>query len=232
MSTPNTSPSRWEPTPRWERRYREVLDAAATVFAERGYAGASTRDIADRLGIRQASLYYYFPSKEAALAAICELGVKDLIDNLRSISAEAIPAAAKLRAAIANHLSPLRSHPEADYIRVFLRHRHELPDGPRQAIAALARTYQGLIEQLFTEGMTTGQLRADLNPQLATLALLGLCNSVIANRSLPRASSVDEIIAEYARIITRGVVPSESRKGVSRERATNRNPRARSAKQP
>ena len=37
------------------------------MFAERGYHGATTQDIADVLGIRQASLYYYFPSKEAAL---------------------------------------------------------------------------------------------------------------------------------------------------------------------
>src|SRR5438552_7340070 len=132
MSTPATS--RWEPTPRWERRYREVLDAAASVFVEKSYAGASTRDIAERLGVRQASLYYYFASKEAALAAICELGVKQFIANLQTIISEPRHATDKLRAAIANHLSPLRSQPEADYIRVFLRHRHELPDGSRQNV--------------------------------------------------------------------------------------------------
>jgi AcrR family transcriptional regulator len=109
-----------------------------------------------RLGVRQASLYYYFSSKEAALATICELGVKDFIGKLRSIIDGPMAAADKLRAAIANHLSPLRSHPEADYIRVFLRHRHELPDGSRQSIAALARTYQRLIEQLFLEALRTG----------------------------------------------------------------------------
>jgi TetR/AcrR family transcriptional regulator, cholesterol catabolism regulator len=183
-----------------------VLDAAATVFAEKGYAGAGTRDIADRLGVSQASLYYYFLSKEAALGAICELGVKDFIVNLRGTISQPIPAGEKIRAAIANHLSPLRSHPEADYIRVFLRHRHELPDGPRQAVAALARTYQRLIERLFVEGIATGQLRADLDPKLSTLALLGLCNSVIANRALPRSSTIDDIIAEYARIVIGGVV--------------------------
>src|SRR6267378_4216973 len=170
---------RWDPTPRWERRYREALGAAATAFAEKGYLGASTKDIADRLGIRQGSLYYYFPSKEAALAAICELGVKDFIGHLRGILAQPIPSAEKLRAAIANHLSPLRTHPEADYIRVFIRHRHELPVGARQTVAALARDYQSLVEQLFADGIATGQFRTGLNPQLATLALLGLCNSVI-----------------------------------------------------
>jgi AcrR family transcriptional regulator len=206
MSTPETSSSaRWEPTPRWERRYREVLDAAATVFAEKGYAGASTRDIAERLNIRQASLYYYFPSKEAALAAICELGVKDFIGHLQAILAEPLPTADKLRAAIANHLAPLRSNPEADYIRVFLRHRHELPNGLRQSVAVLARTYQGLVERLFVEGIAKHELRPELNPQLATLAFLGLCNSVIANRALPRSTSIDDIMLEYAEILNGGV---------------------------
>ncbi len=159
----------------------------------------------------QASLYYYFPSKEAALATICELGVKDFIGNLRAIIAATTPTTAKLRAAIANHLSPLRSHPEADYIRVFLRHRHELPDGLRQSVAALARVYQNLVEQLFIQGIAVGQLRSDLDPKLATLALLGLCNSVISNRALPRTSSIDDIIDEYARLVTGGVISETAR---------------------
>lgn len=208
MSTPAVLP-RWEPTPKWERRYREVLDAAATIFAEKGYAGASTRDIADRLGVRQASLYYYFQSKEAALAAICELGVKDFIGQLSAIIAQPLSASEKLRAAIANHLSPLRSHPEADYIRVFLRHRHELPDGMRQSIAALARSYQELIELLLVQGMEAGELRRNLDPKLTTLAFLGLCNSVISNRALPRSVNIDEIIDEYAGILGVGILASE-----------------------
>ena len=53
------------------RRAPEIIDAAARVFAERGYHGATTQAIADVLGIRQASLYYYFSSKEAALELVC-----------------------------------------------------------------------------------------------------------------------------------------------------------------
>jgi AcrR family transcriptional regulator len=211
MMTTESTPSRWEPTPRWERRYREVLGVAATAFAEKGYLGASIKDIADRLGVRQASLYYYFPSKEAALAAICELGVKDFIGNLRDILTRPIPAAEKIRAAVANHLMPLRTRPEADYIRVFIRHRHELPDEPRHKIAALAREYQNLIERLFAEGIASGELRSNLDPQLTTLALLGLCNSVIAAHALPHSSSIDDFIEEYARIFTTGVVSGEDR---------------------
>ena len=194
----------------------EVLDAAATVFADKGYAGASTRDIAELLGVRQASLYYYFPSKEAALAAICELGVRDLIANLQIIIRNRETSASeKLRAAIANHLSPLRSRPAADYIRVFVAHRHELPPGPRQVIAALGRTYHQLVEQLFVDGIAPGQLRSDLPPHLAALAFLGLSNSVIANRSMPRSSTIDVIIEEYARIIIGGVMTGSEKRSKS-----------------
>jgi AcrR family transcriptional regulator len=202
-------------TSKWEHRYREVLDAAAIAFAEKGYLGASTRDIAERLGIRAASLYYYLPSKEAALLAVCKLGVLDFIDNLRDIIARREPAPEKLRAAITNHLLPLRSHPAADYIRVFVLHRHELPSGPRQEVGRLARTYQGLIRQIFVDGITTGEFAADLNPELATLGLLGLCNSVIAARSLPPTSTIDDFIAEYSRIFIHGTIaePRDTKKG-------------------
>src|SRR6476646_12146444 len=152
---------------KWESRYREVLDAAAIAFAENGYLGASTREIAERLGIRAASLYYYLPSKEAALFAVCKLSVLDFIDNLREIVEGSDPAPDKLRAAIANHLLPLRSHPAADYIRVFVLHRHELPNGPRQEVGRLARTYQELIQRIFADGIAKRDFSADLNPEIA-----------------------------------------------------------------
>jgi TetR/AcrR family transcriptional regulator, cholesterol catabolism regulator len=202
---------------KWESRYREVLDAAAIAFAKKGYLGASTRDIAESLGIRAASLYYYLPSKEAALLAICKLGVLDFIDNLKGIIARPDPAPEKLRAAITNHLLPLRSHPAADYIRVFVLHRHELPDRPRQEIGRLARTYQKLMQQIFTDGIAAGEFASDLNPELATLGLLGLCNSVIAARSLPPTSTIDDFIAEYSRIFIYGAIAESTARKKGRQ---------------
>jgi TetR/AcrR family transcriptional regulator, cholesterol catabolism regulator len=64
---------------KYQRRYGEIIDAVAAVFAEKGYHGASTKDIADRLGIRQGSLYYYFASKESALEEVCQIGVEGFV---------------------------------------------------------------------------------------------------------------------------------------------------------
>ncbi len=205
-----TADARHAPTERWKNRYREVLDAAAIEFADKGYEGASTKDIADRLGVRAASLYYYLPSKEAVLAAICESGVQEFIERLRAIHARPDCAADKIRAAVANHLSPLRKRPAGDYIRVFLRHRHELPGGPRRTVARLASEYQNLILNIFVDGIASGEFRAGLHAERATLALLGLCNSVIGARALPRSSSIDDFIDDYSRILIQGVMSPDA----------------------
>jgi AcrR family transcriptional regulator len=209
-SSSSLAAARYAPTERWKNRYREVLDAAATEFADKGYSGASTKDIANRLGIRAAGLYYYLPSKEAFLAAICEDGVQEFLEHLRVIHARPVSGAEKIRLAIANHLSPLRKRPAGDYIRVFLRHRHELPRGPRHTVALLANDYQNLIECIFADGIASGEFRSDLSAPRATLGLLGLCNSVIGARALPRNSSIDDFIEEYSRLVIFGVTSPDA----------------------
>src|SRR5262249_59505481 len=67
------------------RRSDEIIDAAARVFAERGYHGTTTQAIADVLGMRQASLYYYFTSKEAALEAVCLRGTDGFVESAEAV---------------------------------------------------------------------------------------------------------------------------------------------------
>ena len=193
------------PTARWTHRYQKVLDAAATAFAEKGYSTSSIKDIADLLGVRGAALYYYLPSKEAALAAVCEAGVTTFIADLREAIQTSRTSAEKVRAAIHVQLSPLQERPYADYIRVFLRHRHELPDKERRHIVDLSRQYQKLVNQIFAGGVESGEFRSDLNVEYAAFALLGLCNSVISSHVWPRSADIAGIIDEYAAIIVGGV---------------------------
>ena len=67
-----------------------ILDAAEQLFAERGYAGATLRDVAKRVGVRPPSLYNHFASKDALYAAVLERGIGPVIDLLaRSAAAPA-----------------------------------------------------------------------------------------------------------------------------------------------
>jgi TetR/AcrR family transcriptional regulator len=58
---------------------QRVLDAAEAVFAERGFGGASTREIAARAGIAKRMLFYYFASKEAVYRAVLERVVSGMV---------------------------------------------------------------------------------------------------------------------------------------------------------
>ena len=48
-----------------ERTAERILDAAEALFAQRGYAGATLRDVAAKVGLRTPSLYNHFPNKES-----------------------------------------------------------------------------------------------------------------------------------------------------------------------
>src|SRR5262245_26134687 len=89
------------------RRAPEILEAVARIFAERGFHGATTQDIGDILGIRQASLYYYFGSKEAALEAVCMRGVEGFVEAAEKIAASPHDCSKRLMLLIDSQLSPL-----------------------------------------------------------------------------------------------------------------------------
>ncbi|MBE7161759.1 MAG: TetR/AcrR family transcriptional regulator [Williamsia herbipolensis] len=62
----------------------EILDAAGELFTEQGYAGTSTRAIAEAVGLRQASLYHHFATKEDILIALLRQTVVPTLDVARA----------------------------------------------------------------------------------------------------------------------------------------------------
>jgi AcrR family transcriptional regulator len=68
---------------RFDRRSSEILDFATEVFAEKGYEGASMRDLSRLSGISLAGLYYYFDSKEKLLYSIQKHTFSTIVDRLR-----------------------------------------------------------------------------------------------------------------------------------------------------
>jgi AcrR family transcriptional regulator len=76
----------------------QILDAAGSLFVRHGIASTSTRMIAERVGIRQASLYYHFATKEEILAELLATSVRPslhMVERIRALVPEqATPAAA------------------------------------------------------------------------------------------------------------------------------------------
>ena len=75
-----------------------ILEAAAALFATRGYAGTSTRDIAAEVGIRQPSLFHHFETKRAIIAELLELDLGPALERIRCHRATSASASARLYA--------------------------------------------------------------------------------------------------------------------------------------
>jgi len=185
------------------RRADEIVDAAASVFAERGFHGASTQAIADVLGMRQASLYYYFPSKEAALQLVCEKGVDGFLENAEAIVAADVTPIDKLTRLIASHLAP--NEVKRDYVKVFINERRYLPQSARRRIGRSSRRIESCFADVIRTGIEDGSMRGDTDVRLTVLAILGMCNSVINWPAADQAVDVRQTAAEFARMVVHGL---------------------------
>ena len=184
------------------RRAPQIIDAAARVFAERGFHGATTQDIANVLGIRQASLYYYFSSKEAALELVCLKGVEGFFEAAKAIAAGGGTARKRLSFLIKSHLSPLLDR--GDFVKVFLNERQHLPAESRRRIGRWSRGLERIFEEVIKEGIAKGEFRTDLDARMATLAILGMCNAASSWYRKENAP-VARIDAEFTRLVIDGV---------------------------
>ena len=156
-------------------RREDIITAAVAVYAEAGYHGSSLREVARRVGITHAGLLYYFPTKEALLAAVLErrdaedverehLTVPPGLEALRHLIALAVHnvhhrSIVDLYARLAAEaVAP--DHPAHDYFEQHYR---------------MARRYA---VESFKVLAANGELRTGVDPELAGLNLVALMDGL------------------------------------------------------
>ena len=156
---------------------RMVLDHAARLFRQQGYAAVSMRDIAAACGIKAGSLYYHFPSKEQIVTEVLDTGVDTVSTQVRQAVA-ALPEQAefadRLRAAVGAHLHALLELD--DYTGANIRIFGHVPERVRAAVLAARRAYDQWWRDLLDAGEAAGAFAADANLRLVRLFLLGAMN--------------------------------------------------------
>jgi TetR/AcrR family transcriptional regulator len=100
-------------------RKDEILDVATRLFAERGYEGASMNDVAEHVGMRKASLFYHFATKDALYEAVVDRLIASLQEPLEAIYASSGPFPDRLDALTRMLVDTLGSRPYA--ARLLLR---------------------------------------------------------------------------------------------------------------
>jgi len=163
-------PLRSPRAPRADNRLPALLDAAARLFAERGYAATSMRDIAQAASMLPGSLYYHFAAKEDLLAAVYEAGVHEIVAAVRAAIARETDPWARLEAACVAHLESVlkRAHTAQLLIRVLPEH---VP-----AAAARLKRLRAEYETVFRELVDALPLAPDSDRRTLRLMLLGALN--------------------------------------------------------
>ena len=190
-----------------EERWAELIEVATQVFYEKGYDGASLQDIADRLGMLKGSLYYYIQSKEDLLFDVISSVHKDGLAVIRSRSEADGPPLRRLRGVIVGHVEHTCRNlvPTA----VFLHELSALPEPRRREVLGSEHAYQGVFRELIEAGQRAGDVRADLDPRLATLSVLGSTNWVYRWFRPGGEFSPEQIGAELAELTIRGIATDQ-----------------------
>ena len=160
---------------KYTRQRQAAIRAAAAVFAEKGFHGACTKDIAERMGIKQGSLYYYFSSKEEALGEVCLFGIQDYVEHMDDIASGEQSFEAKLTATVTSHLSSYRERNEA--LKVYNDERLYLPEERRTGLKELGSRYRQQLEDIFEDAKTNGDVRKSIDSHFAAQAVIGMCNA-------------------------------------------------------
>lgn len=185
------------------KRKEEVVATAAQVFKTKGYYSASLQDLADELGLLKGSLYYYIDSKEDLLLEIISGPMSVIQAKLRNLISSPMSSREKLLQAMRDHMELYETH--FYEVCVFFDIISHPPDGIRDSLRAMMREQQALWERIVVEGIETGQFRKDLDPKMATFAILGMCTWAYQWIRTDGRLSMREIAAIFGDMVLEGI---------------------------
>jgi AcrR family transcriptional regulator len=189
---------------RFDRRLATVLEHAARIFCEKGYEGASMRDLSRATGMSLAGLYHYFESKEELLYLIQKHTFRTIIDQLKVKLEGASGAEERVRLFIENHLEYFLANKEA--MKVLTHEDETLKNAAGAEVRAIKREYYGICLELLED--LRGEEGLQFSSRLAVLSLFGMINWIYTWHN-PRVDADARVLAQQmGDIFLRGVLSS------------------------
>jgi len=211
---------------------KRVLDAAAKIFRDYGYAGTTMRVIADEAELKAGSIYYHYKSKDELISAVLDLGIRAVIDTVKA-ALEALPADAsgrqRVETAIHAHLSAIIDN--GDYTLATRRVFGQVPEAIREKNLRLRNSYATMWQEILIDAQKRGEFRADANLTLARLFILGALNWTV-EWFKPGGRTIDDVARNFSSVVVDGlmapdaVAPAEATAPAKRAAAA-RGPRVR-----
>ncbi|MBS1862908.1 MAG: TetR/AcrR family transcriptional regulator [Actinobacteria bacterium] len=184
---------------------RRVLDAAAKVLVDRGYAATRLGDIAEYADLQAGSLYYYFDSKEELVEEVLRYGVQFTHAHVRT-AVDQLPedaaAGTRLRAAVDAHLESMLEL--GDLAPAHVRTFNQIPPEMQERLRTARRAFGKFWAELVDGAIEAGEVRSDLDPYIIRLFIV---NSIerVTEWHLRQRRSAEELAQIMRTMVFEGV---------------------------
>jgi TetR/AcrR family transcriptional regulator, cholesterol catabolism regulator len=146
-------------------RVRDVLDAAANIFHERGYSGATVQAVADELGIMKGSLYYYIETKEDLLYWLL-MQVHDDVNQILTQVMNASPRSAVRYLDLYIRRQVEFTAQNVKRIRIYYHNIEELSEQRRSDILRRRRAHEDRISNLIRQAQGEGDVDPSVDAEI------------------------------------------------------------------
>ena len=196
---------------RFDRRFSEILDYATEVFAEKGYEGASMRDLSRLSGMSLAGLYYYFDSKEKLLYLIQKHTFTTIVDRLRERLKASNDPEERIRIFVHNHVDYAVAKQKA--MKVLSHEDDVLKDEHGSELAVIKREYYRICIALVEDLAKAERLKrlgqnaayGGVSTRTAVMGLFGMMNWLYTWYKPRVDPAADAIAAQISDIFLQGV---------------------------
>jgi AcrR family transcriptional regulator len=180
----------------------DILEAAAQVFRQKGFHGASMQDIAKAVNLQKPSLYHHVSSKQEILLALLNRALELLLERISPIATREIPAGEKLREMIRVYLQILSENTDLSAVLLFehrslerKQHARHVPNRDR---------FEALWRDVLKEGVAAKLFVCD-DTALTARAILGILNWTITWYHPNGPLEINQIADRYSDLLLNGL---------------------------
>lgn len=194
---------------RSEKRVREILGVARDVFAEKGFAKATTAEIAQRLGTSEATVFTYFESKRELCMEVLKVWYDEIISELEREAPLINGLHARLRFIIHKHLKHMIGE-GAGICALVLSEGRSGDQDFMNLITDIKRRYTGPVMNILSAAQKSGEIRRDVPLRLMRDMVYGSLEHLLWSHILTgRAPDVDLTASQLSDMLWRAFTPAD-----------------------
>ena len=184
-----------------EEKRTKIREAAAKLFAEKGFENTTTRDIAGAAGINNAALYYYFDSKEQLLYQILEEVMRTGLDRIAEIELSPRPLKEKLALTLRIHTT---AAVDFDKMKMLVHDQRSLSPDHREELNQKQSEYVSRLIAILKQLQDQGEM-LDLDLTVCAYAFFGMVSWAYRWYRPDGKVKLDELSEIFYTIFTRGI---------------------------